>query len=82
MTTHRAPKLWVITYDETITSSESWRQNLIDVMSLDKNFAPFLDAMWQKKTERKLHTGLENDGSSVPEAQGLTDIQTENAYLD
>ena len=74
----RAPKQWQLTKIETITSYESWRQNLIYVLSLDKNFVPFLDATWRKQTAAR---GLTNDGTTVPEAQRLTAAQ-KNAHLD
>ena len=77
----RAPKQWQLTKIETITSYESWRQNLIYVLSLDKNFVPFLEATWQKQTASNPRRGLTDDGSAVPEAQRLTATQ-KNAHLD
>ena len=77
----RAPKQWQLTKIETITSYESWRQNLIYVLSLDKNFVPFLDATWQKQTAANPRRGLTDDGTAVPEAKRLTAAQ-KNAHLD
>ena len=77
----RAPKQWQLTKIETITSYESWRQNLIYVLSLDKNFVPFLEATWQKQTASNPRRGLTDDGSAVPEAQRLTAAQ-KNVHLD
>lgn len=77
----RAPKQWQLTKNETITSYESWRQNLVYILSLDKNFVPFLEATWQKQTAANPRRGLTNDGTSVPEAQRLTAAQ-KNAHLD
>ena len=77
----RAPKQWQLTKIETITSYESWRQNLIYVLSLDKNFVPFLEATWQKQTASNPRRGLTDDGSAVPEAQRLTAAQ-KNGHLD
>ena len=77
----RAPKQWQLTKIETITSYESWRQNLIYVLSLDKNFVPFLDATWQKQTTANPRRGLTDDGTAVPEAKRLTAAQ-KNAHLD
>ena len=77
----RAPKQWQLTKIETITSYESWGQNLIYVLSLDKNFVPFLDATWQEQTAANPRRGLTNDGTAVPEAQRLTAAQ-KNAHLD
>ena len=76
----RAPKQWQLTKIETITSYESWRQNLIYLLSLDKNFVPFLDANWQKQTATNPRRGLTNGGTTVPEAQRLTAVQ-KNAHL-
>ena len=77
----RAPKQWQLTKNETITSYESWRQNLRYILSLDNNFVPFLDATWQKQTAANPRRGLTDDGSSVPESKRLTAAQ-KNAHLD
>lgn len=63
MSTQRAPKQWSLTKNETITTFESWRQNLIYILSLDTNFAPFLitGATWQKKLRTNPMRGLQND---------------------
>jgi len=70
-----------LTKNETITSYESWRQNLMYILSLDNNFVPFLDATWQKQTAAHPRRGLTDDGSSVPESKRLTATQ-KNAHLD
>ena len=54
---------------------------MIYLLSLDKNFVPFLDANWQKQTASNPRRGLSNDGTTVPEAQRLTAVQ-KNAHLD
>ena len=77
----RAPKQWQLTKIETITSYESWRQNLVYVLSLDKNFVRFLDASWQKQTAANPVRGLTDDGTAIPEAQRLTAAQ-KNTHLD
>ena len=51
------------------------------ILSLDNNFAPFLDATWQEQTAANPRRGLTNDGSSVPESKRLTAAQ-KNAHLD
>lgn len=65
----RAPKQWTLTKQETITSFESWRQNLQYILSLDANFAPFLvdDVTWLKKTPANPLRGMANDGEEIPE---------------
>ena len=54
MATHgqRAPKQWQLTKDETITTFESWRQNLLYILTLDSNFSEFLaeDFAWVEKS--------------------------------
>ena len=70
---------WLLTKNKTITSFKSWHQNLIYVLSLDKNFVPFIEASWQNCTNP--HRRLQNDGSSVPETQRLTAVQ-KNAHLE
>ena len=79
--TPRAPKQWKLTKDETINSFESWRQNLLYGFSQEKIFAPFLETTWQKKTATNPHRGLQDDGSSVPEAKRLTTTQ-KNTHLE
>ena len=51
--TPRAPKQWCRTKTETETSLENWRQNLVNTLSLDAQFASFLldGATWLKKTK-------------------------------
>lgn len=77
----RAPKQWQLTKNETISSYESWRQNLIIILSLDNNFVPFLEATWQKQTAANPRRGLTDNGSSVPEAKRPTAFQ-KIAHLD
>ena len=79
--TPRAPKQWKLTKDETINLFESWRQNLLYGFSQEKIFAPFLETTWQKKTATNPHRGLQDDGSSVPEAKRLTATQ-KNTHLE
>ncbi len=77
MAHHRAPKQWQLTRNETITSYESWRQNLVYVLSLDPLFAPFLadGVSWQKKTANNPQRGLQDDDEAVPEANRRTALQ-------
>ena len=63
----RAPKQWSLTKEETITTFESWRQNLKYVLSLDANFATFIQdgIEWGKKTRAEPNRGFQNDGDDV-----------------
>ena len=73
----RAPKQWSLSKDETITSFESWRQNLKYVLSLDPNFATFAQdgAEWEKKTRANPARGLVDDAPEVDERQRRTAAQ-------
>ncbi|XP_043208707.1 uncharacterized protein LOC122374174 [Amphibalanus amphitrite] len=73
----RAPKQWSLTKDETITSFESWRQNLLYTLSLDSIFAKFLEqgVVWQKKTADCPTRGFSDDSSNVPASSRLTAAQ-------
>ena len=83
MATHRAPKQWSLTTDETLNSFENWRQNLMYILSLDHNFAPFLtaDFTWQKKSAANPTRGLQNDTHPIPETNRKSAAQ-KNAQLD
>lgn len=63
MATARAPKQRCLTKHETVTSFESWRQNLTYILSLDQNFAAFLveGAKWLKKSKANPTRGLTDD---------------------
>lgn len=78
--TPRAPKQWRLTKNETVTSFENWRQNLIYTLSLDKNFAPFLvaDTWWEKKTKTTPYRGFSDDDENIPERNRLTKEQKVN----
>jgi hypothetical protein len=47
----RAPKQWQLTKTETVSSFESWRQNLLYILTLDRNFELFLKpgTTWTKE---------------------------------
>ena len=64
----RVPKQWCLGKIETITSFESWRQNLLYTLNLDHHFAPFLgeSVAWCKKTKANPNRGFVDDTSSVP----------------
>lgn len=78
--TPRAPKQWCLTKNETVTSFENWRQNLIYTLSLDKNIAPFLvaDTWWAKKRKTTPYRGFSDDDENIPEANRLTKEQKVN----
>ena len=73
----RAPKQWVLTKHETITTYESWKQNLLYILSLDVNFAEFLaaTAVWLPNSTANQNRGLHNDGDGVAENRRRTAAQ-------
>ena len=78
-TFHNGTQTVALTKIKAITSYESWRQNLIYVLSLNKDLFPSL--MQQKRTAANTRRGITNDGTTVAEAQRLTATQ-KNAHLD
>lgn len=56
MTTNRAPKQWSLTRNETITSFESWRQNLLYTLSLNES----IESIWQSI---RVHYGFQSTGA-------------------
>ena len=74
MTTQRAPKQWCLSKTETISSFESWKQNLTYILALDPNFAPFLidGVAWEKKSKANPLRGFTDDADTVPSASRKT----------
>ena len=73
-TSARAPKQWCLTRDETLSSFQAWKQNLLYILSLDLNFKPFLEpgVTWTKKTSANPTRGLTSDGNDIPKQQRRT----------
>ena len=46
----RAPKQWALGKVETVTTFNAWKDNLLYILSLEVEFAPFfvVDAAWSK----------------------------------
>ena len=82
MAAARAPKQWSLTKNETITTFESWKQNLIYILSLDTNFAPFLahGAEWEKKGRNNANRGLTDDADMT--AAGARSAATKVLHLE
>ena len=70
----RAPKQWCLTDRETITSFESWKQNLEYTLSLDPGFAPFIHegVSWLKRSRTQPLRGFTSDGNDIPAAERRT----------
>ena len=83
MASARAPKQLELTKNETVNSVEIWKQNLLNILSLDTNFAPFLKPgfEWKKTSTTHPTRGLADDGDSVPESQRRTGAK-KNAALE
>ena len=46
----RAPKPWQLTEQETINTFANWKSNVLYNLSLNNEFAPFLESSWSKKS--------------------------------
>ena len=65
----KAPKQWQLSTNETITSFEAWRHNLTYILTLDRNFAPFISSKWEKRTRANPLRGFVDDTeANVPTA--------------
>ena len=80
MAYNRAPKQWILTKSETITSFEAWKQNLSYTLSLDPLFAGFLleGVTWAKKSKTNPTRGFTDDTDDVPKETRLTAAQKAN----
>ena len=65
----KAPKQWVLTKNETITSFQNWKQNIEFQLGADPDFARFLvpNVTWTKKSPLNPTRGFVNDPAG-PEA--------------
>ena len=75
MASFRPPKQWVLTENETITSFANWQSNIIYHLSLNNEFAQFIEptATWQRQSV--INRGLINDPNTVPENERKTATQ-------
>ena len=80
-TSFRPPKQWVLQEKETITSFASWQSNILYHLSLNNEFAAFLDDAfeWQKKSSP--NRGLASDSDEVPAGERKTAAQ-KNIHLE
>ena len=60
--TASAPKQWPLTKNETVTSFEAWKGNLIYRLSLDPAFSLLVDAEWEKWTKAAPNRGFTTTG--------------------
>jgi hypothetical protein len=62
MGTRFAPKTWVLTKEETPSSFETWKENLIFNLVIDGSFVEFLREGFTWSSPSVLHRGLVDDG--------------------
>lgn len=75
--THRAPKQWTLSKNETVNSFENWKHNLQYTLSLDPNFAQFLteNFKWEKKSKSSPLRGFTDNGPDIEAANRSTTQQ-------
>ena len=59
----RAPKQWLLSKQETLTSYEAWKGNLLYTLSLDPNFKPFIEKNIVWKSHKSTNRGLADEGT-------------------
>lgn len=71
---NRDCKQWCLTKHETVISFERWKENLTNTLSMDWNFAPFLDksVTWLRRTKGQPLRGIVSDVAPIPENQRKT----------
>lgn len=59
----RAPKQWALGKNETITTFNAWKDNLVYILSLEQKFSPFLQdgAQWAKHSSTDANRGFQDD---------------------
>ena len=72
--THRAPKQWCLGKRETLTTFESWWQNITYTLKQDHSFLPYLrnETTWLPKSRTSSNRGFMNDGVDVPQQSRQT----------
>ena len=78
MASNKAPKQWSLTKNETVNTFASWKQNLLYILSLDPQFAPYLvdGASWAKKTAANPTRGfVDDDVDSNPRLTANVKVQ-------
>ncbi len=69
------PKQWKLTEEESFSSFTTWQQNLVYLLTQDKNFRPFLlkDATWNKESPTAPNRGFTDDDefSAVQKSSNL-----------
>ena len=65
MAAARAPKQWSLSTEETLNSFNAWKDNLLYILSLNDDFAPYLanNAAWQ--TDATANRGYADDAADA-----------------
>jgi hypothetical protein len=74
---HSAPKQWSLSKEETLNSFKAWKDNLLYILSVNTDFAPFLAAgfTWLKDNTGTANRGFTDDLDTVEEARRKTAVQ-------
>ena len=77
----RGRRIECLTEKQTISSFNSWKQNLEFQLTACADFVPFLGRGFTWRPQRVLHRGLTDDGEDIPAAQRKLALQ-KHAVLD
>ena len=78
MGTRFAPRPWILSKEETPSSFETWKENLLFNLTVDGSFSEFLQEGYTWSPPSVLHRGLVDDEAAT--ANSRTALQKE-AYL-
>ena len=68
MTSNKAQRQRPLEENETITTFESWRHNLMHILTLDSNFASLIKSTWNKASKKDKYRGFTDDtAEDVPD---------------
>ena len=72
--TATAQRQWTLTENESNTTFEAWRTNLISILALEEAFTPFLkpDVIWGRKTKTSPLRGFQGTDA----AQQVATLET------
>ena len=59
----RPPKPWQLTEAETINSLANWKSTILYNLSLNNEFAQFLEATWSKKSVANYGLAAKTEGT-------------------
>ena len=82
-TSNKAPKQWSLGKEESVNSFNAWKENLIYVLSQDKNFVEFLqpNVTWLKNSCADINRGFTDDVVTDPPTEGTRTKEQKVAQL-